>query len=278
MPESARQNQQGRGTLELEFVAGKTVATRAEARSPLKWLIPRRSTPACWAYSSTFGGGLVGGDRIEMQIGVRRGARAVLATQSSTKVYRCLPETSCRQFLRATVETDALLVLAPDPVTCFAGSRYDQRQVIRLAPDATLVYVDWLTSGRRARGESWAFSRYESRLDVYVDNERLITDSLLLDPDDGPLQSPYRMGQFHCCAVVVMHGPQSQAASAALLNEVGSRPVEPGSELIDSASPLKSGVIWRIAGHTTEQVAQRLMTQLEFLKPALGESPWGRKW
>jgi urease accessory protein len=269
---------QGRGTLELSLVAGRTVVTRAEAHSPFKWLLPRRSTSAAWAFASTFGGGLVAGDRIDMEVGVREGARAVLATQSSTKVYRSPSGATCQQILNATVESDALFVVAPDPVTCFAGARYEQRQIIRLAPDATLIYVDWLTSGRRARGEIWAFSKYQTRLDVYRDGERLLTDSLLLDPHDGPLDSPFRMGRFHCCAVMVMSGPRSEDASNALLDEVGNRPIEPDSEVIDSASPLKSGAIWRVAGQTTEQVARRLKDRLEFLKPTLGESPWGRKW
>lgn len=213
-----------------------------------------------------------------MKIGVREGSRAVLTTQSSTKVYRSPSEATCLQTLNATVEDDALFVVAPDPVTCFAGARYEQRQIVRLAPSSTLVYVDWLTSGRRARGESWAFSQYRTRLDVYRDGKRCLTDALLLDPTDGPLDSPYRMGRFHCCAVVVFDGPQAEAASAALLDEVGNRPVEPDSHVIDSASPLKTGAIWRLAGLTTELVAHRLKDRLEFLKPALGDSPWGRKW
>ena len=276
---STRPIQHGRGMLELSLVAGKTVVTRAEGHSPFKWLLPRRPTTAAWAFASTFGGGLVAGDRIDMEIGVREGSRAALVTQSSTKVYRSRSGATCLQTLNATVEDKALFVVAPDPVTCFAGARYEQRQIIRLAPSATLVYVDWLTSGRRARGESWAFSQYRTRLDVYRDGQRLLTDALLLDPKDGPLDSPFRMGRFHCCAVVVVDGPQAESASSALLDEVGSRPIEPVySEEIDSASPLKSGAIWRIAGQKTEQVAQRLKHRLEFLKPLLGESLWGRKW
>ena len=213
-----------------------------------------------------------------MQVDVREGARAVFATQSSTKVYRCRPNTHCHQSLSANIESDALLVVAPDPVTCFAGARYEQQQVIRLAPDATIVYVDWLTSGRRARGESWGFSRYQTRLDLYRDGQRLLTDSLLLDPDDGPLDSPFRMGQYHCCATVVMSGPQSEAACETLLKEVGARPIEPGCPVIDSASSLTSGAIWRVAGNTTEAVGRVLKERLEFLKPLLGESPWARKW
>jgi len=275
---SAQHIRHGYGALELEFVAGRTVVTRAEAFSPLKWLIPRRSTSAAWAFSSTLGGGLVAGDRIQMQVGVRPGARAVLVTQSSTKVYRTDSDADCRQVLGATVDKGGLLVVAPDPVTCFTGARYDQQQIIRLHPDATLVYVDWLTSGRRARGECWAFSRYQTHLDIYRGGERYLTDSLLLDPGDGPLDSPFRMGTFHCFAMMVMCGPQAQEAAVSLLAEVADKAIDPDNEVVDSVSSLNDGVIWRIAGRTTEQVGRRLKSQLEFFKPILGESPWGRKW
>jgi len=252
--------------------------TRAEARSPLKWLFPRRSTPAAWVYAGTFGGGLVAGDQIEMDVAVRTGAAAVLGTQSSTKIYRSPSESTCVQILNATIEEDALLVIAPDPVTCFAGARYEQRQIVRLEPGASLAYVDWFTSGRRARGECWAFSRYQNRLDIYIDSDRLMTDALLLDPEDGPLDSPYRMGQFHCMAMLVMTGPLVIAQVNELLSETRAQPITPGSEIVEAASPAgDSGVLWRIAGHTTEQVGRRLKEQLEFLSGTLVEAPWGRK-
>lgn len=252
--------------------------TRAEAHSPLKWLLPRRPTPAAWVYASTFGGGLVAGDRIEMQVAVRARATAVLGTQSSTKVYRSKSKSACVQILNATVEDDALLVIAPDPVTCFAGARYEQRQIVRLEAGASLVYVDWITSGRRARGERWAFSQYRSRLDVYIDSDRLLTEALLLDPDDGPLDSPYRMGQFHCMAMLLMTGPLVVAQVRELLSRTQAQPISPGSETVEAASPAgDAGVLWRIAGHTTEQVGRRLKEELKFLTGTLGESPWARK-
>ena len=39
-----------------------------------------------WIYPITFGGGLVGGDRIDMNIHVKRGCCALLTGQESTKV------------------------------------------------------------------------------------------------------------------------------------------------------------------------------------------------
>lgn len=67
----------------------------------------------------------------------------------------------------------ALLAVLPDPVTCFAGARYSQRQSFLLAPGASLVLVDWLTCGRRALGEAWALASYESSNRVFW-GERLV--------------------------------------------------------------------------------------------------------
>lgn len=278
MAVAAGQTRSGRGDLELSLVDGRTVATRAEASNPLKWLLPRRPTPAAWVYASTYGGGLVAGDHIEMQVGVRSGASAVVSTQSSTKVYRSPSGATATQILSAHVDNDALLVMAPDPVTCFAGARYEQRQIIQLMPQANLVYIDWLTSGRRARGERWDFSNYQSRLEIYRDSERLLTDAMTLCPDDGPLDGPHRMGDFNCYAVLIFSGERMEAQSAALLQAVAAQPVSPGNPIVDAASPLTSGVIWRIAGQTTEQVSRMLAAKLEFLSEFLGDAPWARKW
>jgi urease accessory protein len=275
---SAAPARSGRGQLELSLVDGRTVTTRAEASNPLKWLLPRRPTPAAWVYASTFGGGLLAGDQIEMQVGVRSGASAVISTQSSTKVYRSPAGATTTQTLNAHVDDDALLVVAPDPVTCFAGARYEQRQIMHLMPRANLVYVDWLTSGRRARGERWQFAHYQSRLDIYRDSQRLLTDALQLSPDDGPLDSPFRMGDFNCYAMLILSGEQVEAHAEALLQDISTQPVSPGNPVVEAASPLTSGVIWRIAGQTTEQVSRLLTARLAFLSDFLGDTPWARKW
>ncbi len=77
-----------RGLLELSLVAGRTAATRSFATSPLKLLIPRRRTAAAWVYAGTYGGGLVAGDEIDLDVRIGPKALGVLGTQASTKVYR----------------------------------------------------------------------------------------------------------------------------------------------------------------------------------------------
>ncbi|KAJ2686969.1 hypothetical protein GGH99_003363 [Coemansia sp. RSA 1285] len=62
------------------------------------------------------------------------------------------------------VAPGSLACLLPDPVTCFEGAMYNQRQAVRLhdAQSSSLVLLDWMTSGRMSRGERWAFGKYFS--------------------------------------------------------------------------------------------------------------------
>ena len=138
-----------------------------------------------------------------------------------------------------------------DPLTCFAQARYEQSQSVRLYGSGSLVLVDWLTSGRRARGESWALSRYYSRLRIYHDDELVLADALLLDPADGRLDSPFRLGRFHCLAMMVLIGGQLAAAVADLSGRVAAKPVQGRSPLVDVASPLQLARVPRhdLAGH-----------------------------
>ena len=267
-----------RGILELASVAGRTVVTRAYAENPLKLLLPRPRERAAWVYTSGFGGGLVAGDEVALDVKVGPGASCVLTTQSATKVYRCPGDKVCRQELRATVARDGFLVLAPDPVICFADSAYEQRQRFDVAAGGSLVVVDWLSSGRRMRGERWAFRRYSSRLDIHLGGEQVLCESLLLDSSRLPAGGEFKTGGFDCIAVVALFGEKLVDAVNALLAMIAEQPFEPGQELLYAGSPVRDGAVLRVLGSTPELVGRYLKEKLDFLAEHLGETPWSRKW
>lgn len=75
---------------------------------------------------------------------------------------------------------DALLVVIPDPVTCFSTAKYCQMQVFSLGSGSSLLLVDWITSGRSERGEKWAFSHYKSTNRIFLQgSEPVFFDTVL---------------------------------------------------------------------------------------------------
>ncbi len=190
--------------LEVDLVAGCSAATSVCSTNPLKLLVPRPRGASVWAYLGSFGGGFVAGDETTLHVRLGAGARCFLSTQASTKIYRNPRQRPCGHTLRAELAAESLLVLAPDPIQSFAGSTYTQRQEFHLQSGAGLVLLDWFCSGRAACSERWQFTRLQSRNEIYVDGERLLVESMLLDQADGPLAGPHRMGRFNCVVAVIV--------------------------------------------------------------------------
>src|SRR5215467_2853283 len=265
----------GAGRLQFERICGRTVLTRAIAASPLRVLNPQSAGPSSWVYLATYGGGLVGGDSLDIEIDTGPGASALVATQASTKVYRS--DRGASQRLRARVADDSLLVLLPDPVTAFSGSRYVQQQHLELEKSASLVLVDWLTAGRMASGERWQFDGYTSRTFVRRTGTLLLHDAISLTPGDGSVAG--RMNRFNCVATVVVTGPAVRAAAARVAGEIDTAPLARHADLLMSAAPLAGGegMLVRLAGLSVDQVGGVLRRFLNFVPSLLGDDPWSCK-
>ena len=249
--------------------------TRAYATSPLRWLTPANHGHAAWLYASSYGGGLVDGDRLEVDVEVAAGAAAFVSSQASTKVYRSFRGAETR--LTARVDAGGVLVLAPDPVVCFGGARYRQVQQVALHDQAGLVLLDWMTSGRRAAGERWMFDEYHAHTEVRAGGVLALHDTLWLRSAHGDLAA--RLGRFDVLALVVLAGQALAGQATAVIAGVAGTPVTRRSDLLLSAAPLRTGgCAVRIAGRSVEQVGEAVMRLLAFVPAMLGDDPWSRKW
>ncbi len=173
----------------VERCGGVSRLTRCRSVAPLKLLNPRAAEGYCPVILSSYGGGLVEGDAVDLE--VRCGPRAdlFLGTQALGKVYRCPAGTGCRQELRGAVADGATAVVMPDPVVPFAGSIYRQRQHWSLEGDAVLLLVDGHTAGRALRGERFAYREYRSDIDVLVDGRAVLLERYCSRPDELPPDS-----------------------------------------------------------------------------------------
>lgn len=253
--------------------AGRTSAVGLRAEAPIKVLQPRHAGPAAWACLSSLGGGLVDGDALALSVEAEPDAQAALTTQASTKVY---PGSSSLR-LDAAIDERALLVVAPDPLVCYAGARYHQSQIFDLAPHSSLAVIDWLTSGRAARGERWNFSSYEARLLVRRAGRELLVDALRLDPEAGPL--PARLGRWNLLGLAFICGPKLAAGTRALLSQAARWELRRRSGLIVSAAPIgPDGLLLRIAAESVEEAVSELRARLSFVWNVLGDDPWSARY
>lgn len=124
-------------------------------------------------------GGLLGGDRLSIDVAVGPGAHACLTTPSATKVYRTAgPPAS--QDVELRLGAGAIAEWVPDHTIPFAGSALRQRIAVDVGAGARLILVDAYAAGRVGRGESWAFARLDSAITIRDAAGWLLLDRLVL--------------------------------------------------------------------------------------------------
>ncbi|KAG5996515.1 hypothetical protein E4U54_002546 [Claviceps lovelessii] len=152
---------------------------------PLKLISPTSSTGAqksVLVFLLSYGGGLVGGDAVNLTICVQSKAKLSLVTQGHTKIFKSpSPDVVTSQLLTIRLDHGAALCLLPDPVQPFQDSVYAQTQMFNLAKGASLCLLDWVTAGRMARGENWSLVKYTGRNEVWLrGDDKLQKDRLLV--------------------------------------------------------------------------------------------------
>jgi len=262
------------GRLRFERAGAATVLRQAYAESPLRLLTPRNHGEGAWVYTGTLGGGLVDGDRVRLRISVGAGARAFVSTQGATRVYRS--PRGCESETAAEIADGAALILAPDPTSCYAGSRYQQRTEVDLAEGGSVALWDVLSAGRSARGERWAFARCALGLALRRGGTTLLDESWLLDAAHGALAD--RLGRFEALATLLLAGPLFAALREELRSRLEDRPVRARSRLLESASALAADVlVVRLAAASVEELVCALRERLAAVPALLGDDPWARR-
>ncbi|KAI0396144.1 UreD-domain-containing protein [Xylariaceae sp. FL0594] len=182
----------GEGRVVVSLRPNKTSALEhITYQYPLKLISPslRVDQLSVLVFLLSYGGGLVGGDTVNLTIEVRAGAKLSIATQGHTKIF---PSPSLdvvtKQKLQVELEHDSALCLLPDPVQPFENSVYEQTQIFNVSLGASLCLLDWVTHGRSARGENWSLTRWTGRNEVWVPasptcpkRRLLVRDAVILD-------------------------------------------------------------------------------------------------
>lgn len=215
----------GRGHIVLSRFGDQQVLSTLSFQYPLKLISPRLPRQPCVpVFMMSYGGGLVGGDQINLSVKIERGCKLSLLTQGSTKIFkqRTLGETKSAvtsQKLQVKIDDGALLALLPDPIQPFGESWYNQYQSFELHPNANLILLDWVNSGRPACGEVWTLKSFRSQNDILetfdAENPRLVLrDTLILNSNVAQSMYPHE-----CFATLVLRGPLLKDFSVSIIEK-----------------------------------------------------------
>jgi urease accessory protein len=149
--------------------------------------------------------GLFDGDTVELRIKAESGTRVVLTTPSSTRIHQARSSKYATFRQEISVASGAFLEYYPEPIIPQKGSRYRQQTTLRVESGGSLVFFEWLSPGRVASGEAFAYDELCWETDFHYNNRLSARERYRLNPDDASLAplkkiSPtcHYLGAFVC--------------------------------------------------------------------------------
>jgi urease accessory protein len=262
------------GTLRIEYASqdNHTIIARSHCTSPWHLFPPIYLDDSGAAYSLLLNpsGGLVGGDRLAVNLRVKENAHAIISTPSANRVYRS-QSMEAVQTINVRVESDGLLEWVPEPTIPFAGSRFRQAIRVRLARRGALVLWDALASGRVAQGERWAFAGLDNEVAITTASSGLLKERLHIQPPGSPPGRLVRAWDYIGSLYIVSDAVPVDKWKKLELNLGDILDGEPGRLLGGVSRPAVPGLVVKLAATS----APVLTAVLERLWTAVRTTLWG---
>jgi urease accessory protein len=199
------------GKCNLSFVAnqGRTQLHRSYITHPFHLTSPWRLDPhlpgMAVVYLQTPAGGLIQGDRAQMQFTFGPHTQVHLTTQAAEKIHSM--NTNCAiQQASFALDVGAYAEYCPEPVILFPGARFSQTIDVTLAEKAQFFLSEIFFSRRADNGAS--FEAFVSALQVRDANTGvLLHDRSCIFPQQHDLAGPGILGGYQTWGQALLIGP-----------------------------------------------------------------------
>lgn len=150
----------GFARIELARIGSKTAISRLRTKAPLlvqKALYPDSGLPGmAHVYLMSSAGGILQGDRMEIDIVAGSGTASRVTTQAATKIYK-MDRGYAAQNIAISARDASYLEFLPYQIIPFKSSRFYQQVDVQLEQNVTVVYSETVSAGRTASGENFDF-------------------------------------------------------------------------------------------------------------------------
>ena len=210
----------------------------------------------CHVYVLHPPGGVVGGDKLVLDVHLESGSHALLTMPGATKFYRSGGDTAClRQHFH--LAPDSVLEWLPQGSICFAGARARLENRFSLSPGARLLAWETLCLGRPVMNETFSHGALDTRLQIDVPNDPGLHERLRIE--GGQLQ---KLGGYPLQATFCAY-----PATAELLEQA--RTLLDGLHPPAGATLLGELLVVRLLDHDNQRLQLTLQRLWHALRPAV---------
>jgi urease accessory protein len=244
--------------LEVELCCGVSRLTVCRSIAPLRIVNPRVAGPSCHVLVSHYGGGMLDGDDISLEISCKEGARLHMGSVGNLHVYKSAGKGSCQR-IRGTLDGNAVAVFGPESVVPHAGSIYRQCQEWRVHPDSSLLIAELMAAGRVETGECFAFEEFSGRVSVTMGDRPVLHDVFRFKPSEIDYRDPGILAGRHYVLTIYLIGKRWAGLANLLDSEVARRLSDSDTTLLSAIHPISQ------TGHILRAVSKRQNDLVEFV-------------
>lgn len=251
------------GILRLRFekdsLSGNTVIREQYSRVPLlaqRAMYLEESLPAmAYVYIVSPSGGILQGDRYQIDLKLGNNTFAHVTTQGATRIYKMV-KNYASQIINIQVMDGGYFEYIPDQIIPFRNSRFYQEVILNVHDSATMVYSEVIVPGRVASGEAFEYDIcYVKTIGRNQVGRTRFIDTVKLEPKNEDL--PHGMlGHFKVIGTLYIVTKESYVKD--LQNEItklikcdeGTDKISIGTSILTA----RQGIIIRILGNSAEDV------------------------
>ncbi|WP_439859270.1 urease accessory protein UreD [Pseudomonas sp. MBLB4136] len=243
--------------LRFERRGPRTVLAGRRHRGPLTVQRPFYPEGApCHLYLLHPPGGVVGGDRLALDVVLEPGSHALLTMPGATKFYRSAGATS-QLSQRFRLGEDSLLEWLPQDSIFFPGAQVALESRFELAPGARLLAWETLCLGRPVMAERFSQGALDSRLHLLLDGEPLLHERLRIAGGRLDKLAGHPLVATFCAA------PADAALLAQAREIIETLPGPAGATLLDGL------LVVRLLEHDNQRLQATLQRLWCALRPAV---------
>ena len=245
--------------------SAKTLLQKGASRiSPAMYL--DTSDIPCY-FMLSLGGGFVAGDVYENKFTLEKNAKVILTTQSPNKIFKSPNQIPAIQKTFIHLEEGSQLEYISDSLIAYEDAYYVQDTRIDMTENASLVYIDGITSGWAPTGEKFKYEEVKLKTHIYMDGQPVVLDYLKLTPKSSTMQALGMLEeytQFGTMMVIDSRITDSMIKEMRMYIEQLGKPVRYGL-----STPQCNGFVLRVLGNLTQDIEKVIERCHDYIREQL---------
>ena len=249
-------NRNGKSFLEQAFCTHpfKLAPVGEHPEDPTLYLMVRSSSP-----------GILDNDHYQININVNAASRLHLQTQSYQRIFNMA--TGAQQQMVVNLAAKSYFCFIPHPVVPHQNSRFYSHTIINMAQDAQLIWGEIITCGRKLSGELFKFTLLHSVLEVFLEDQLIFKDQLLLRPGTTRLKNIGLFEDFtHQANLLILPAKPNGSALLKIVHDFFLKKNNIAAGVTEVAA---NGILIRILGTSGEQLFSCLQEVCSLLQETL---------